>query len=135
MGDWGLGARFAGLFFLVFAFGCGPSRGTRAPVREPERPAGLLAEGKISFYGEWFRGKPTANGEPFDPDGLTAAHRKLKFGSCLVVENTENGRKVKVRVNDRGPYIKGRILDVSLGAAKRLGMVERGVVRARLWRC
>lgn len=116
---------------LCLAVGC------VAPSREagPKGEGRPLAEGKVSFYGEWFRGKPTANGEPFDPDGLTAAHRSLKFGSCLVVENLENGRKVKVRVNDRGPFVKGRILDLSLGAARRLDMVERGVVRARLWRC
>jgi len=120
---------------LLLGAGC-----VRAPVetrRERAEAArdGALAVGRISFYGEWFRGKLTANGEKFNPDALTAAHRTLKFGSCLVVENTENGRRVKVRVNDRGPYIQGRILDVSLGAARILGMVDQGVVRARLWRC
>ncbi len=118
---------------LILGAGC-----VRAPTdtREEERATGgALAVGKISFYGEWFRGKLTASGEKFNPDAMTAAHPRLKFGSCLVVENTENGRRVKVRVNDRGPYVKGRILDLSLGAARVLGMVDAGVVRARLWRC
>ncbi|MDQ3266943.1 MAG: septal ring lytic transglycosylase RlpA family protein [Myxococcota bacterium] len=117
-------------------FGAGCVRATTATREEEERATGgALAVGKVSFYGEWFRGKLTASGEKFNPDALTAAHPRLKFGSCLVVENTENGRRVQVRVNDRGPYVKGRILDVSLGAARVLGMVDSGVVRARLWRC
>ena len=94
-----------------------------------------LAEGAISFYGEGFEGRATASGERFDPGGLTAAHRTLPFGTCLVVENLANGRRVRVRVNDRGPYHGGRILDVSEAAAVRLGMVQAGVSRARLWRC
>lgn len=101
----------------------------------PRAPADSLGEGRISFYGERFRGRLTASGEPFDPDALTAAHRRLKFGTCVRVANLENGRVVEVRINDRGPFIEGRILDVSLGAARELGMVDRGVVRARLTRC
>ena len=131
MGSWWVCSRFAVALVVVGGLSACP----RATQPDRDRPDAPFAEGRISFYGEWFRGKPTANGEKFDPDGLTAAHRRLRFGTCLVVENLENGRKVRVRVNDRGPYVEGRILDVSEGAARKLGMVERGVVRARLWRC
>src|SRR5512140_2008979 len=109
---------------------------TAACVRVPPRaPGGPVGEGAISFYGEGFEGHRTASGERFDPGALTAAHRSLPFGTCLEVENLENGRRVRVRVNDRGPYQGGRILDVSRAAALRLGMVQAGVARARLWRC
>ncbi len=104
----------------------------RVPPPVPEGPVG---EGAISFYGEGFEGRRTASGERFDPGALTAAHRSLPFGTCLEVENLANGRRVQVRVNDRGPWQAGRILDVSRAAAVRLGIVQAGVSRARLWRC
>ena len=88
-----------------------------------------------SFYGPGFEGKLTANGERFDPQAFTAAHRTLRFGTCLEVLNLGNGRTTRVRVNDRGPYAGGRILDVSVAAARALGMLERGVARVRLTRC
>jgi rare lipoprotein A len=114
-----------------------PRGAAQAPRTERERPRedGLLAEGVASFYGESFRGQKTASGERFDPDGLTAAHRTLPFGTCLHVENAENGRTVTVRVNDRGPYARGRILDLSEGAARLLDLVREGVARVRLYRC
>jgi rare lipoprotein A len=71
----------------------------------------------------------TANGERFQPLGLTAAHRKLPFGTKLKVTNLKNGKSVLVRVNDRGPFIKGRILDLSLGAAKVIGLNKSGVAK------
>jgi rare lipoprotein A len=78
--------------------------------------------GKASWYQH---GKVTANGEKFNPSGLTAAHRSLPFGTKLKV--TYKGKSVVVRITDRGPFIKGRVLDLSKGAAKRLGMVGKGV--------
>jgi rare lipoprotein A len=81
--------------------------------------------GEASWYD--FDGKKTANGETMDARRLTAAHPTLPFGTKLAVENVENGRTVVVRVNDRGPYADGRIIDVSKGAARKLGMVEDGV--------
>lgn len=95
----------------------------------------FVAEGLASFYGKGFHGRLTANGERFDRNAATAAHRKMPFGSCLFVVNTDNGRSTKVRVNDRGPYSGKRIIDVSEGAARKLGMLEKGVVRVRLYRC
>ena len=82
--------------------------------------------GMASYYKS---GKRTANGERFYPYGFTAAHRKFPFGTWLKVTNLSNKRYVIVRVNDRGPFVRGRILDVSYGAAKELGMVGRGVTR------
>ena len=101
---------------LLLAVGCAHS------VR-PERPR---EEGEASWYGPGLYGKKTASGEVLRPGTLTAAHRTLPFGTCLRVTNLENGRVVEVRVNDRGPYAAGRILDVSETAARALGMVGRG---------
>jgi rare lipoprotein A (peptidoglycan hydrolase) len=80
-------------------------------------------------YGDRFHGRETANGERFDRNAPTAAHKFLPFGTILVVTNPENGRWTRVRINDRGPYIRGRDLDLSYGAARKLGMVEEGVRR------
>jgi rare lipoprotein A len=110
--------------------------GGRAPAPLGEGREGIaLAEGIASFYGPGFEGRRTANGERFDPGALTAAHRTLSFGTCLRVRNLGNGREVEVRVNDRGPFAGGRILDVSTAAARILGMLERGLAKVRLFRC
>lgn len=82
--------------------------------------------GVASFYKS---GKQTANGERFNPNGLTAAHRTLPFGTKLRVTNTRTGKSVVVRINDRGPFIPGRIIDLSLGAAKLVGMTTSGVAK------
>ncbi len=90
--------------------------------------SGLSMRGYASWYGEAFHGRRTANGELFDMNGLTCAHRTLPFGTLLSVTNTENNNTVTVRVNDRGPYVSGRIVDLSRGAASRLDILERGAV-------
>jgi rare lipoprotein A len=87
---------------------------------------------KASWYGPDFHGKLTANGEVYDQMALTAAHKSLKFGTLLKVTNPKNGRSVIVRINDRGPYIEGRDLDLSKGAAAELGMLKKGVVRVKI---
>ncbi len=89
---------------------------------------GLAMRGYASWYGEAFHGRRTANGEVFDMNGLTCAHRTLPFGTRLSVTNTVNGRTVTVRVNDRGPFVSGRIVDLSRGAASRLDMLGSGTV-------
>jgi rare lipoprotein A (peptidoglycan hydrolase) len=94
-----------------------------------------LGEGRASFYGPGLAGHCTADGERFDPTQLTAAHRTLPFGTCVKVTNLTNGREVEVRVNDRGPFVSDRIIDVSKAAAQQLGMLEAGVARVRLRRC
>ena len=87
---------------------------------------------KASWYGPKFHGKLTANGEVYNQMALTAAHKSLKFGTLLKVTNTKNGRSVIVRINDRGPYIEGRDLDLSKGAAIELGMLSKGVARVKI---
>ncbi|TAL38813.1 MAG: septal ring lytic transglycosylase RlpA family protein [Spirochaetes bacterium] len=84
--------------------------------------------GMASWYGREFNGKMTASGEKFDMNGLTAAHKTLPFGSLITVKNLDTGKSVQVKVNDRGPYKKDRILDLSFGAAKQLDMVSTGEV-------
>jgi rare lipoprotein A len=79
-----------------------------------------------SWYGREFNGKKTASGERFDMNGLTAAHKNLPFGTIIQVKNFENGKTITVRVNDRGPYRGKRIIDLSYGAAKKLGMMKDG---------
>lgn len=105
---------------------------------QSEVPAGpylLPAEGMASYYGANLHGHLTANGERFDKDQLTAAHRQLPFGMCVLVTNLANGRSVRVRVNDRGPFVEGRLIDLSEAAARTLGMLEIGVARVRLADC
>lgn len=84
--------------------------------------------GKASWYGPGFHGRLTANGERYNQNALTAAHRSLPFGTRVRVTNLNNGRSVVVRINDRGPFIRGRIIDLSAAAAHNLGMVHHGVV-------
>jgi rare lipoprotein A len=98
-------------------------------------PRMYLGEGLASYYGPGLHGRRTASGERFDQNALTAAHRTARFGSCLRVVNMENGKSVEVRVNDRGPFKAERIIDVSLGAARKLQMVDKGLARVRLYRC
>jgi rare lipoprotein A len=86
-------------------------------------------EGLASWYGGKFQGRLTASGEVFDTFKLTAAHRTLPFGTFVKVTNLENGRSAVVRVNDRGPYVEGRIIDLSMAAAAAIGMTGRGVAR------
>jgi rare lipoprotein A len=123
--------------------GCAP-RATRPSPKEereevrpekPPPPRTYLEEGLASYYGPGLAGRPTASGEKFNPKDLTAAHKKLPFGTCLRVVNMENGRSVEVRVNDRGPFVQGRVVDVSLAAAKQLDMLKKGLARVRIYRC
>ncbi len=85
-----------------------------------------------SWYGPGFHGRLTANGETYNQMALTAAHKELPFGTFLRVTNQKNGKSVIVRINDRGPYIEGRDLDLSKGTALALGMVKRGVIRVKV---
>jgi rare lipoprotein A len=88
--------------------------------------------GTASWYGEYFDGKPTASGEDFDMYDMTAAHPTLPLGSYVRVTNLRNGRAVVVKVNDRGPIVPGRIIDLSYGAARALQFQERGLQKVRL---
>ena len=88
--------------------------------------------GVASYYGEQFRGRPTASGEKFDPDKLTAAHPSYPMGTRVRVTNLKNGRSVVVRINDRGPYKPGRIIDLSTRAAKEIGLLADGIAKVRV---
>ena len=114
---------------IFFATGCG-TRGFR--TNEIARPVGYVQKGKACWYGEKFHGKPTASGEIFDMHKLTAAHRHLPFGTIVKVTNMNNSQSVLVKINDRGPFVSGRIVDLSYGAAKKVDMIQAGVVPCTL---
>lgn len=117
-----------------------------APTGERERPYtvlgqtyhplksahGFVEEGVASWYGPDFHGKKTANGERYDMHGMTAAHRILPFGTQLKVTNLSNGKVIYVRVNDRGPFVNNRIIDLTKSGAKALGMLGAGTARVRI---
>ncbi len=94
-------------------------------------------KGKASFYGKKFHRKKTASGEIYNMYRYTAAHRYLPFGTVLLVKNLKNGKSVKVVINDRGPFVRGRVLDLSYTAAKKIDMLREGVVPiiAKVLRC
>ncbi len=92
----------------------------------------LTLEGVVSYYAKDFHGKETSNGETFNMNDLTCAHRTFPFGTKVKVTNLENGRSVVVRVNDRGPFVEGRIMDLSLAAAKQIDLIASGTTKARL---
>ena len=88
--------------------------------------------GTASWYGPRFHGKKTANGEVFNQNKLTAAHRTLPLGTTVEVTNVTNGKSVEVKINDRGPYVNGRVIDLSRAAAVRLGMKDAGVAKVQI---
>ena len=108
-----------------------PASSTNTQATSPEGFA-LVSEGKASYYARKFQGRRTANGEYFSLSHFTAAHRTLPFGTSVRVINLENGKTVIVRINDRGPFRHGRIIDVSPAAAREIGLVRRGVANVRI---
>ena len=108
---------------VLLAAGCATARG---------RSDGFDETGQASWYGGSHHGKRTASGETYDMNGLTAAHRTLPFGTWVSVTNLDNGRSVEVRINDRGPFVRGRVIDLSYAAAQRLGAVGPGVIHVRV---
>lgn len=105
---------------LAFALWASPSVATQS-----DQPTTVIA----SYY---YQGHRTASGEKFRPDGLTAAHRSLPFGTQVLVTNIDNAKQVTVKINDRGPAIKSRTIDLSRGAARQLGMLRTGVAKVTL---
>lgn len=114
-------------FLLLVALLVGCS-GHRRPAERPR----VVETGTASWYGGKFHGRLTANGERYDMHGMTAAHKTLPFGTVLEVRNLDNGRVCRVRVNDRGPFVRGRIVDVSYAAAQELGLIGPGTARVEL---
>jgi len=102
------------------------------PEAKPEPGPGGGQTGEASWYGEPHHGRPTASGEIYDMYQLTAAHRTLPLGTRVLVTNLKNGRAVEVRINDRGPSVEGRIIDLSFAAAKELGAVPSGTIPVRI---
>jgi rare lipoprotein A len=88
--------------------------------------------GNASYYADKFIGRPTASGEKYNANAYTAAHRKLAFGTKVKVTNVANGKSVVVRINDRGPFVSGRIIDVSKAAAQKLGLIAAGVAKVKI---
>ena len=125
------GRRWLVVGMLALAVGCAFHRGPRrVPSAVPMR--GGVQEGVSSWYGKDFNGRPTASGEIYDMYGLSAAHRTLALGTTVRVTNLDNGRNVNLKINDRGPFVGGRILDCSYGAAKALGFVNEGLANVRI---
>ncbi|MGB7054094.1 MAG: septal ring lytic transglycosylase RlpA family protein [bacterium] len=93
---------------------------------------GSAEYGMASYYGDDFHGRKTASGEVFDQWKLTCAHRDLPFGTRLKVTNLQNKKSVLVRVNDRGPWVSGRLIDLSYAAAKKIDMIKKGVVKVKI---
>lgn len=103
---------------------------TETELLSPQNSSHLIASsfsGRASWYGPGFHGRLTANGERYNQNAMTAAHRSLRFGTKVRVTNLNNGRSVIVRINDRGPFIKGRVIDLSAAAAQSLNMIHSGV--------
>ena len=134
------------VFFCVAGFGAaqgnsGSDHDRSSPKQHQPTPATKSKNSKkskpyqvgtASWYGSYFEGKETASGEPYNMHDLTAAHPSLPLGTFVKVTNLRNGKAVVVRVNDRGPVVDGRIIDLSYGAAEVIGMKSRGIQRVRL---
>jgi rare lipoprotein A len=156
-----LSARTALLIILAALTGCGelqaprvsstdrsPSQATtqkspRPPTQKPYKikgktyypipsSEGFRETGIASWYGTYFHGRKTSNGETYDMNGISAAHKTLPMNTFLLVENLENGREMTVRVNDRGPFHKGRIIDLSRSGADKLGFLDKGTAKVRI---
>ncbi len=115
------------LVLAVFATAVSCARSVRLAVPGDDSQIGVA-----SWYGEEFHGRPTSSSEIYDMHDMTAAHRTLPFGTLVSVTNLENGRSAVVRINDRGPFVRGRIIDLSYAAARVLGIVGPGTARVRV---
>jgi peptidoglycan lytic transglycosylase len=119
---------------MLAGAGCGRSRPARAnvPAAPAAVPGAYVEQGVASWYGVPFNGRRAANGEIYDMNRSTAAHRTLPFGSMVRVVNLDNGRQTQVRIIDRGPFVEGRIIDLSFAAARSVDMVGTGIAHVRL---
>lgn len=121
---------------LAFAFAAASAHaGDSRVVTDCDTVKTIANKAHASWYGPGFQGRKTANGEIFNMNAMTAAHKTLKLGTRILVENIENGMQVVLRVNDRGPYVDGRVLDVSKKAADILGFREEGLAKIKMSIC
>jgi len=128
-----VGVALLGLLVVLVAGCASTGRATSGKAVPPPPAAGAsVEEGLASWYGEPYHGRATASGTRYDMWGMTAAHRTLPFGTQVHVRNLDNGREADVTINDRGPFVAGRILDLSRGAAEALGAIGPGVIPVRL---
>ena len=123
---------FAGVLFAVLVAGCTTPAGPHA--RHSGQVGSFNEEGLASWYGPGFHGRKTASGERFNQDALTCAHKTLPFGTKLKVTNLDNGQELVVTVNDRGPFVHSRIVDLSREGAKKLGFIGQGTTHVRIER-
>jgi len=121
----GLASIATALVVATALSGCAPYHAQRGVTKFHQR-------GKASWYGPGFAGRKTANGERFNPGAMTAAHKTLPFGTTVEVTNLQNGKRTVVRINDRGPYAGGRIIDLSKAAAKKIGLIQSGVAKVEI---
>jgi rare lipoprotein A len=119
------------LALMLFAAGCARHTTARLPAPLPAK-IGSTETGIASWYGVPYHGRPTASGEIFDMEKLTAAHRALPFQTWVEITNLSNGKRVDVRITDRGPFVRGRVIDLSMAAARQIDMVRAGTARVRL---
>ena len=118
---------------LGFAILCSVAVGCSGdPARGSSKWSGYTAAGKASYYANKFQGRKTASGERYDKAKRTAAHRKLPFGTKVKVTNVRSGKTVIVRINDRGPFVKGRVIDLSRSAFIAIAKIEAGVIEVKL---
>ena len=117
---------------LVLTCACGRPSTAKIPPPATPAPIGWTETGIASWYGAPYDGRPAASGEIFDTHKLTAAHKTLPFDTWVEVTNLQNGKEVKVRINDRGPFIDGRITDLSFAAATNIDLVRPGTGKVRL---
>jgi rare lipoprotein A (peptidoglycan hydrolase) len=135
--SWITAGTLSGLVMLSTPTGCASQkhqpREDSAGVRKSlPRGSGFEQVGTASWYGPGFQGRRTASGERFNTNDLTAAHPTLPLGTQVVVTNLETGKSVRVRVNDRGPYVRGRKIDLSRAAARKIGMTRKGMAKVRI---
>lgn len=139
------------LLILIFLSSCSygaksPSSSSQTQIPATQKPyvikrvkyypipsaAGYVDTGIASWYGSYFHGRRTSNGERYDMYADTAAHKTLPMNTMLLVKNLENGREMVVRINDRGPFVRGRIVDLSYASAKKLGIIRKGTAKVRI---
>lgn len=121
-----LAAALAAVFAAGLLAGCASTTRLESPNR------GATQKGLASWYGGKFHGRPTASGETYDMNRISAAHKQLPLGTVVQVKNRDNGKKLKVPINDRGPFVTGRIIDLSVGAARQLEMFGQGLANVRI---
>jgi peptidoglycan lytic transglycosylase len=120
------GALLAGLALALLLVSCSTQRRYESP--QP----GFVERGLASWYGSQFHGRATASGETYDMHAMTAAHKELPLGTVVDVLNLDNGRSVRVRINDRGPFVRGRVIDLSYAAAQAMDMIGPGLARVEI---